>query len=226
MGYFIRRFSAAIVLVALLPGCGAITGVEQVLDVFELGRLLGDHHTDGELLPVQTQKLFLEAMVPHHEMAIEMATVALDRGQLEEIKDMAQMVIDAQSGEITQMEVIHQRLFLSPIQPSLEAHHELGLSEEAAGMHVEMDSLMAADPFDPEFIDMMILHHQGAIRMARILLANNFDPELETLANSIITAQSAEIQDMNALRSEHYGGPSPSGGVPGEGDAGNHGGEH
>jgi hypothetical protein len=84
----------------------------------------------------------------------------------------------------------------------------------------------SGQPFDQRFLDQMIMHHQGAIRMARILQASNTDPELEALADSIISAQSAEIEHMNELRAEHYGGPTPSGGVPSDGDGGGHAGGH
>ena len=162
------------------------------------------------------EQAFLQSMVPHHSMAIDMANMALTDAQIQEIKDMAQDVVDAQSAEITQMEGIHQRLFGTALVPDEMAHDELGLSMSEAGMDMSMDDLMGADPFDREYIDMMIHHHQGAIRMARVLLKNTTDTELKALANAIISAQSTEIEDMNALRLEQYGAVSPSGGVPPE----------
>jgi uncharacterized protein (DUF305 family) len=164
------------------------------------------------------EQAFLQSMVPHHQTAIDMANMALDMAQIQDVHDMAQDVVDAQSAEITQMGQIHQRLFGTALVPDEMAHDALGLTMAEAGMDMSMDDLEGADPFDMDYIDMMIHHHQGAIRMARVLLRNTTDTELTALANSIITAQSAEIVSMNQLRLEQYGAESPSGGVPPEGE--------
>jgi uncharacterized protein (DUF305 family) len=83
-------------------------------------------------------------------------------------------------------------------------------------MDMDMRSLRHADPFDRMFIDMMIPHHQGAIRMARIELAEGANEESKSLAREIIAAQAAEIEQMNEWRARWYGAPSPAGGVPPE----------
>ena len=63
---------------------------------------------------------------------------------------------------------------------------------------------------------MMVPHHQGAIRMAQIELAEGNDEETKSLARAIIEAQSREITQMNEWRTEWYGSPSPAGGIPDE----------
>lgn len=47
---------------------------------------------------------FIDAMIPHHQSAIMMAQVALDRAQHPEIKSLAQAIIDAQQREIARMQ--------------------------------------------------------------------------------------------------------------------------
>lgn len=47
----------------------------------------------------------------------------------------------------------------------------LGLTMAQSGMTMNMSALNGVKPFDRAFIDMMIPHHQGAIRMARAELA-------------------------------------------------------
>ena len=47
---------------------------------------------------------FIDAMIPHHEGAIMMAQAALTSAQHDEIKQMAQAIIDAQQAEITQLQ--------------------------------------------------------------------------------------------------------------------------
>jgi len=157
------------------------------------------------------ERAFLEGMVPHHESAIAMAEVAAERAQAPEIKQIAEGIADSQTPEINQMSSIHQRLFDAPLVPDEAAHEELGLSSEEAGMggHAAdpASALEDADPFDRAFVDEMVPHHQGAITMANAVLAETDDAELRALAESIVATQEREIEEMNAFRSERYGGP-------------------
>ncbi len=50
--------------------------------------------------------------------------------------------------------------------------------------------------FDQAFLSDMIIHHQGAIDMARMVLQKSDRPELRKLAEDIISAQSKEITQM------------------------------
>ena len=167
-------------------------------------------------------RAFLQAMVPHHESAIEMGTVARERGQDPFVKRLADDIVTTQEREIAQMKRIHERLFGSALEADEAAHLTLGLSAEEAGMaHSEADMRMlrTADPFDREFVDMMVPHHRGATRMAQVLLGRTTDTELRKLAQGIIDAQEREIREMNAFRKRRYGGPAPEAGG-GDGAAG------
>ncbi|WP_442855236.1 CopM family metallochaperone [Bosea sp. PAMC 26642] len=64
-------------------------------------------------------------------------------------------------------------------------------------MHKDMDIAFTGDP-DADFVRGMIPHHQGAIDMARIMLAHGKDPALKALATSIIADQEKEIAQMRA----------------------------
>ena len=52
---------------------------------------------------------------------------------------------------------------------------------------------------DIMFLQMMIPHHQQAIDISNLALKVSQDPELKTLAQSIATAQAAEIIQMKAM---------------------------
>lgn len=160
----------------------------------------------------ETDGAFIAEMVPHHLAAIDMANVALKRAKREEIKALARQIVEAQQGEITALEAHHIRLFGESL--GRLDHGTLGLSEAESGMHGDPSMLARAHPFERAFIDMMIAHHQGAIRMARVELARGEDPEVRGLAVAIIAAQSREIKEMNRWRKQWYGAPSPVGGVP------------
>ena len=67
-----------------------------------------------------------------------------------------------------------------------------------ASMGSMTDSLKGktGDAFDQTFLREMIIHHQGAVAMAKQVLATSKRPELRKLADDIITAQIKEIDMM------------------------------
>ncbi len=51
-------------------------------------------------------------------------------------------------------------------------------------------------PFDQQFIDMMVPHHEGAVEMAKVALKHARDPETKRMAQKIIDDQEKEIAEM------------------------------
>jgi uncharacterized protein (DUF305 family) len=56
-------------------------------------------------------KAFLSEMIVHHEGAVEMAELALTNAKQQELKDLAEAIITAQKGEITQMKAWQKEWF-------------------------------------------------------------------------------------------------------------------
>jgi uncharacterized protein (DUF305 family) len=167
-------------------------------------------------------RAFATAMIPHHRSAVDMAEIAKVRSNRTEIEQLADAIVTTQNAEIDRLTALEQRLEDAGIEAG-----DLGVAEHEMGMDDDPSMLEDAKPFDREFIDMMVPHHQGAIRMARVELDKGEDPELKALAEAIIDAQAKEIDEMNTWRVEWFGQISPAGGVPSEdaGDGG-HGGGH
>jgi predicted outer membrane protein len=65
-------------------------------------------------------------------------------------------------------------------------------------MEHTMDGGSSTAPFDAQFIDSMIEHHQGAITMAKQALEESERPEIKQLSEAIIAAQQKEIEQMKA----------------------------
>lgn len=57
---------------------------------------------------------FIELSIPHHQMAIDTSEVALERAEHQEIRDIAELVIGAQEGEIAELEMIRDDLEATP----------------------------------------------------------------------------------------------------------------
>ena len=64
----------------------------------------------------------------------------------------------------------------------------------------------ASAPYDLQFLDTMIPHHQGAVDMARPALEKAQHPELREFARRIIADQEREIAEMRRIREQHYAG--------------------
>jgi uncharacterized protein (DUF305 family) len=65
-------------------------------------------------------------------------------------------------------------------------------------------SLSGAE-FEIAFMEMMIKHHEKAIKEARHCLAKAAHPELREMCEDIIATQSAEIAQMEAWLCQWYG---------------------
>ncbi len=64
------------------------------------GMMGGGMMADGAV----ADRMFLRMMIPHHQLAIDMAQDALVHAQHEELKPLARAIISGQSAEITEME--------------------------------------------------------------------------------------------------------------------------
>jgi uncharacterized protein (DUF305 family) len=145
--------------------------------------------------------MFAQGMIPHHEQAIEMADIALDPtvGAGPEVADLATRIKAGQDPEIQQMKGWLEK-WGQPMQMDTSDGHDM--SDMDGMMTVEeMDELgaMTGADFDRMWMEMMIRHHEGAIEMAETVKADGSDPDVLALADAVITAQQAEIAEMQGF---------------------------
>ena len=138
-----------------------------------------------------TDRAFVADMVPHHQSAVEMATIAQDRGQSRFVKRLADDIIRTQNEEISTMRGVDKALATAGIEKG-----SLGVPEHMMGMNDDPQTLKTANPFDRAFLRMMIPHHQGAIEMALVEGVEGSNPTLQALGQDIIRAQQREIREM------------------------------
>ena len=142
-------------------------------------------------------RAFIDAMVPHHEAALEMARAAKEAGLTEpELEKIANDILATQQAEIDQMKQWRGEWFgSSEIDPNGAA--ALGLSESDMGMQHGAEGFADSTQVDTDFAQMMITHHNGAIAMARLADDKAEHDELKDLAGAIISAQEREIEVMS-----------------------------
>lgn len=141
---------------------------------------------------------FLQMMIPHHEQAIEMSGLVPFRTDRQELIEMAEEIIEAQEAEILQISEWLVEAGENPYAHLGMDHEEM--MDEMEGMHSpeEMEQLrsLQGQAFDLKFVNLMIDHHQGAIRMSEEVLATGNDAKVAHLAEGIIEAQEAEIAQL------------------------------
>jgi len=133
---------------------------------------------------------FAEEMIPHHEQAVLMSDIALTNSTSDDILALARDIKAAQAPEIEQMGS------WEGVRPSTHMGHMMDgmLSDEQ--IQELRDTEGAA--FDRLFLEGMILHHEGAIKMAQKVTGST-NREVAALAASIIAAQEKEIAFMKEL---------------------------
>ena len=133
---------------------------------------------------------FAEEMIPHHEQAVLMSDIALTNSTSDDILALARDIKAAQAPEIEQMGG------WEGVRPSMHMGHMMDgmLSDEQ--IQELRDTEGAA--FDRLFLEGMILHHEGAIKIAQKVTGST-NREVAALAASIIAAQEKEIAFMKEL---------------------------
>lgn len=143
---------------------------------------------------------FIDAMVPHHDGAVEMARVAVMNAEHPEIEQLAENTITMQRAEIKALESIKKQEFGTSGVPTDTSMGQM----RSMGMMMDPQSLADEKPFDRAFIDSMIPHHQSAIEMAGVARDRTDNPEIEELANNIVEAQRRETSQMKQWRDRWY----------------------
>ena len=147
---------------------------------------------------------FMQDMIPHHNQAVQMAELVGDRTNRQELVDVAGRIDVSQVDEI---EFMQQWLRERGVQaPDPTAHDAMHTSHKMAGMASpeQMADLARAEgtAFDRMFLELMITHHEGAVKMVEELLeqpGSAYDPVLFEFTTDVTNDQAAEIERMNAL---------------------------
>ncbi|MBN9360730.1 MULTISPECIES: DUF305 domain-containing protein [unclassified Devosia] len=79
--------------------------------------------------------------------------------------------------------------------------HDMNM--EGGGISAQLES-KSGEEFERAFIDEMIVHHESAVAMARLVLQKTGRPELMQLANDIISAQTREINMMRGWEKQWF----------------------
>ena len=168
---------------------------------------------------------FMEGMIDHHQMALDMAGDCLEQAESEAIHSICQAVIAAQTPEIEQMQawlLEWYNIEYTPLSMFATTGDEMGgmsgMDQGSMGGHNSQNGPFTDPPmtmgmmaglnrltgveYGIAWLESMIDHHDDAIHMSERILPRVVHPELGELAGRIIEDQSAEIEQMEQLIAE------------------------
>lgn len=128
---------------------------------------------------------FLERMIDHHAMAVEMSSLCDGRAVHPELLSMCSQIVSAQQEEIAMM------------QSWLQGWYGVSHEPMMGGMR-QMEKLAALSgaEFEVAFMQMMIKHHRGAVREGSQCMDRAYHEELRTMCEDMVVTQTLEIGQM------------------------------
>lgn len=155
----------------------------------------------------QNDVMFAQHMIPHHQQAIEMSDIVLGKQGIDpRVVNLANQIKNAQGPEIQQMQSWLNE-WGAPTMTMMPGHdmggHDMGNMAGMSGMMSDQDMAALRNAQGVEasklFLTQMIAHHQGAITMAQDEIKSGQYPPAVAMAQSIVTSQQKEIDEMNGI---------------------------
>jgi uncharacterized protein (DUF305 family) len=229
----IRRMLLPIVLIAVLAmpvavAAQATPGVASAEAV--CGRIAGTPVATptaidlsvSDLQALDFDLIFLDAMIPHLQASIDMATVARDRSQRPEVVEFASAIISGQQPQVDAMatwraewypdapalswlqlvDAMNMKLLESPGVGGVAGLEAMDPTHRAA----DLADLCGSDDVDLAFIDALIAHNGSSIILAKAAIDRSTHREVRETGGSLATTQQFEIDQLLAWRTAWYAG--------------------
>ena len=198
-----RHIAGALVLAGALLG-----GPSLALAQGDTAAMSGmDHMNMGHEIVIPKGALFTKAdvefmqgMIAHHAQAIVMSRMAESHGANPQVLKLSNKIDQSQVPEIRIMQGWLQRNH--QFVPDTSSWHKVMMSGMLTPEQLkELDAARGVD-FDRAYLQMMIQHHAGALRMVDDLFNTSLagqEVDVNVFANDVVTAQTTEIGIMQKL---------------------------
>jgi uncharacterized protein (DUF305 family) len=140
---------------------------------------------------------FARGMANHHAQAVEMALIARDRSDDEELRRFALDIMFTQQAQIGQMQgwlAVWNRPLAAP--PGEMASDMPGMATQ---QQINDLQTLPIDPMEVSFLQLMIRHHEGGVAMVRQALQQTNHSVVVRLAQAVVQGQQSEITYMQDL---------------------------
>ena len=195
-----------------------LTAIGLVAASLVIGRLSSPVASDP--LASGAEAGFSRDMQVHHQQAVEMAMIVRDETDDPEVRLLAYDIATSQaqqSGQmfgwlaewgLSQAATEPSMTWMSRPVPGVSGHdhaadstHRPGSPMPGLATREQLQQLSASEGVDAErlFLQLMIAHHQSGVEMAEAIVERSSHRVVLDLANSIVQAQSSEIDLMKRM---------------------------
>ncbi len=206
-----RRPLAMLLLLPVFLACASAAHQEPAA-----APLPGHQHGTGAEITMPVGALytvadvgFLQGMIAHHAQAIHMSHLAETRAADPRLLRLAQKIGQSQVAEIDLMQgwlADHDQFV-----PDTSSHRTMMMPGMLTAAQLAELEAASGPMFDRRFLELMILHHEGALAMVADLLASPGaaqDVDVNVLANEVHLVQTAELGAMHRML-DNLEGESP-----------------
>jgi uncharacterized protein (DUF305 family) len=189
----VRRWSAAVLLCAglLLSACGSAPDTSTA-EVTAAVRAEGSFN--------ETDVMFLQMMVAHHQQGLEMVRLAKTAATRSEVRILAEAVEATQTDEVELM------------TSWLTAWSEPATVDHAPSAHADHGGLPATGPaeiaalrrtkkaeFETAFLNLFVAHQHNAVEMAQLETTDGVNAETKAFAERVRASRADQIRQMLTL---------------------------
>ena len=201
-----RLFATSIAAAAVVVGVAACSPNEEASDAttsaasqsaMDHGNM--DHGSTSKVTDSAEHNaadiMFAQMMLPHHEQAIVMSDIMLEKSDIPaNVTAMAKQIKDAQGPEITTL-TGWLKEWNAPTDAPMDHEMEGMMSED------DLNKLRAATGTEAAklFLTQMIEHHEGAVDMAEDEIEDGKNADAVAMAKSIVESQQKEIDEMRTM---------------------------
>lgn len=143
---------------------------------------------------------FMQGMIAHHAQAIVMSRMAEAHGANPQVLKLSMKIDQSQIPEIKLMQQWLRRY--NQHAPDTSSWRTMKMAGMLTDQQLkDLDASKGVD-FDRNFLEMMIQHHAGALKMVEDLFATPKaaqEVDVNVFANDVVTAQTGEIGIMRRL---------------------------
>ena len=192
----------ALALVSTLAACGSRDEPANEAVANDMNATMADSRPFGDAevrmneamtaaVGVNAGDSWVRKMIEHHRGAVDMSRIALAGGVTGDVAKMAQMTIDKQGKEITDLEKLV--VTGTPDPANAEFYKPASMT-----MHTAMMGAKGAD-LSETYLRKMLAHHQGAVDMSDVALANGATGPVRAQIEKTKADQQMEVAMVEAM---------------------------